>query len=208
MTQLSPSNQAGVAYFEQEWFVGQVDIFFSNSPAPVTQDVVMDHDFYVAMLAAAVSAGSPIVLPYGYVVGIDTGSGDAVAAVYNDAEFPLYGVVAAPLLNDAANDFYNGYDPANADGFGEDSDNYIKISVFTRGYFDIAGLTFPAGFTDAAHKLAANKYTLPGANILLGRKAYDGIIANPQPDLIVTPVGLDGTWNDAGVWTDSGAWTN
>lgn len=198
MTQYSPGNTAGVAYFDQEWLVGAVEIFYSHAPEPVTQNFALDEDFYTTMLAAAAPGG--IVIPYGYVVGISA-SGNVVAAVYNDPTVPLLGVVAAPVINDSQN-AYATRDPAGADSV---LNNDIELPVFVQGYFSIAGCTFPATFTDAAHKLAANKYS-GGRNILFGRPAYDGIVSNPTVDLTTPPVGLSGSWDDSGVWTDSGAW--
>lgn len=179
MTQFSPGNTAGAASFDQEWYLGQLDIFYSQDPHPVTQDFQVDPTFLAAMKSAATTAGSNVAIPYGFVVGINS-AGKIAAATYGSGgtPLPLLGVMGAPVMNDFMEDL-DDVDPVGVDPFA-------GAPVFIQGYFDIDGLTFPAAFTDDAHKFAAARQTggvRQGSVLLFGKKAYSGIIADPQPDL-------------------------
>lgn len=201
MTIRLPLGEAGVAVLTPEdWFVGARDIFYGPVPKAVVQSFPVDEDFYDDMLSAATTAASETVIPFGYTLAVN-GDGNLVPAVPDDS-LPFVGVAAAPILNDASNAFDIEGDPVIGDGA-------LKLPVITSGYFDVAGMTFPNTFTNAAAKLAVASYRLyPGCNILVGRKLYDDVITN-QP--IDSDAGgpwllLGGVWNDDGVWDDDATW--
>lgn len=174
-----PFGAAGAASFNQDWYVGASDLFFGPNPEPVTQNFPIDATFLAAMVSAASSAGSDVVIPLGYAVGINSSNALVAATVGSGSgHVALLGITAAPVL--AAGADTGTADPSGADYSGG------GMPVFIQGYFDIDAVTWPAAFTTDTLKLAAarqNDGVRIGSVLLFDKKLYRGIIANPQPSL-------------------------